>query len=295
MYVIIGASGNTGSIVANRLLDAGKQVRVVSRSEDHLKPLLEKGAEPAIGDLEDKSFTNQLFKDARAAYVLVPPKMDAQDFRSYQKQVGENIAEGLAKNQMGYAVFLSSYGAHLPDEAGVVSGLYHVENSLKNVPGLNTLSLRAGFFLENFYANIGLIKQQGILGGFPIDSDIKIPMVHTRDIAGKVVDYLLNPDFEGFVVDDIAGAKDYSMQEAASILGNAIGKDDLPYVRFPYEDAQQGMVQMGMSPSLAEQYVKFCKSLNEGKLYGHYVRNHQNTSQKSLEDFTKEFSMAYSA
>jgi hypothetical protein len=31
MYVILGASGNTGSIIANSLLSAGKKVRVVTR------------------------------------------------------------------------------------------------------------------------------------------------------------------------------------------------------------------------------------------------------------------------
>ena len=30
MYVVTGATGNTGSIIANRLLDAGKKVRVIA-------------------------------------------------------------------------------------------------------------------------------------------------------------------------------------------------------------------------------------------------------------------------
>ena len=36
MYVILGASGNTGSIVANSLLSAGKKVRVVGRDPGRL-------------------------------------------------------------------------------------------------------------------------------------------------------------------------------------------------------------------------------------------------------------------
>ena len=31
MYVITGATGNTGSIIATTLLDAGKQVRIIAR------------------------------------------------------------------------------------------------------------------------------------------------------------------------------------------------------------------------------------------------------------------------
>ncbi len=35
-YVILGATGNTGSIVANSLLSKGKKVRVVGRDAERL-------------------------------------------------------------------------------------------------------------------------------------------------------------------------------------------------------------------------------------------------------------------
>ena len=47
MIVVLGATGNTGSVVAQRLLDAGESVRVVSRSRERLQPLVDAGAEPA--------------------------------------------------------------------------------------------------------------------------------------------------------------------------------------------------------------------------------------------------------
>jgi len=37
MYVILGATGNTGSIIANFLLSAGKKVRVVGRDSGRLQ------------------------------------------------------------------------------------------------------------------------------------------------------------------------------------------------------------------------------------------------------------------
>ena len=48
MYVIAGASGNTGKIVAQELLSHGKKVKVIGRNAGHLKPLVDKGAEPLI-------------------------------------------------------------------------------------------------------------------------------------------------------------------------------------------------------------------------------------------------------
>lgn len=45
MYVVTGVTGNTGSVVAKALLDAGKQVRVVVRDAAKGKPFADRGAE----------------------------------------------------------------------------------------------------------------------------------------------------------------------------------------------------------------------------------------------------------
>jgi short subunit dehydrogenase-like uncharacterized protein len=42
LYVILGATGNTGSIVADVLLSKGNKVRVVGRDSGRLKPFVNK-------------------------------------------------------------------------------------------------------------------------------------------------------------------------------------------------------------------------------------------------------------
>ncbi len=42
---------------------------------------------------------------------------------------------------------------------------------------------------------------------------------------------------------DLLGPRDVSFAEAAKILGAAIGKPDLQYVQFSYEDAEKAMTQ----------------------------------------------------
>jgi uncharacterized protein YbjT (DUF2867 family) len=55
MYVVLGASGNTGHVVAKNLLARGQKVRVVGRNAAHLQPLAAEGAEIFIGDVSDAS------------------------------------------------------------------------------------------------------------------------------------------------------------------------------------------------------------------------------------------------
>ena len=53
MYTVLGASGNTGSIIARKLLEKGEKVRVVGRHESKLQQFAQRGAECVIGDVTD--------------------------------------------------------------------------------------------------------------------------------------------------------------------------------------------------------------------------------------------------
>ncbi|MEO1568758.1 MAG: NAD(P)H-binding protein, partial [Pseudomonadota bacterium] len=50
MFVISGATGKTGSVVAQTLLDQGQAVRVIVRSEEKGTPWKAKGAEVAVAE-----------------------------------------------------------------------------------------------------------------------------------------------------------------------------------------------------------------------------------------------------
>jgi len=292
MYVITGATGNTGSRITEKLLAAGEAVTAISRSEEKLKPLIEKGAKPGVGSLEDEAFLTETFKGAKAIYALIPPNFGASDFRAYQNRVGHALVEAIRQSGVKNVVTLSSVGAHSP-ETGVVAGLYDFEQELSKLQDVNVLNLRAGFFMQNFYGNIGIIKNMGIHGGFPINGDVKMAMVHTHDIADAAAEHLLKLDFNGQSHQYVAGQRDLSMEEATEVLGKAIGKPDLNWVTFSYEDAKQGMTQNGLSESLADQYVKFSRSVNEGILDEDYERKPEYTTPTSIEDFAKEFAAAY--
>ncbi|MCB0593335.1 MAG: NmrA family NAD(P)-binding protein [Lewinellaceae bacterium] len=294
MYVITGATGNTGSRITEHLLQAGKSVRAIGRSAERLNPLVEQGAEAAVGELEDTEFLTKAFEGATAVYALIPPAFADGDFRAYQNRVGRSIAGAIRKASVKHVVTLSSIGAHSP-ETGVVAGLYDFEQELAKHQGINVLNLRAGFFMQNLLGNIGIIRQMGINGGFPIDGNTEIPMVHTNDIADVAAKHLLKLDFQGQSHTYVAGQRDLTFQEATKILGAAIDKPELPWVTFSYEDAKGGMLQNGFPESLADNYLKFSRAANEGILMEDYQRQPEFTTPTSIEDFTREFAAAYKA
>lgn len=52
MILVAGATGQLGSVITRRLLDEGKQVRILVRPGSNYQPLVEAGAEPILGDLK---------------------------------------------------------------------------------------------------------------------------------------------------------------------------------------------------------------------------------------------------
>jgi uncharacterized protein YbjT (DUF2867 family) len=80
MFVVLGVSGNTGSVVAQNLLDRGQPVRVIVRSEEKGTIWKEKGAEVAVADIMDiAAMTNALF-GADGAYFLLPPDLENEKY-----------------------------------------------------------------------------------------------------------------------------------------------------------------------------------------------------------------------
>src|ERR1700722_11913027 len=92
MYVVLGASGNTGHVVATNLLAAGKKVRVVGRSATHLQPLAAAGAEVFVGDVTDVAALSKAFQQADSAYVMIPPNPTSNAIRGFQERVSDAIS-----------------------------------------------------------------------------------------------------------------------------------------------------------------------------------------------------------
>ena len=178
MHVILGASGNTGSIVADSLLSKGKKVRVVGRDAGRLQRFVRRGAEAFTGDVSDAVALTKAFRGARAAYLLLPPITSRED----QERESDAIAKAVTESGLRYAVYLSSYGAHVPEGTEPVTGLHSSEQKLNAISDLNVLHLRAAYFMENNLAAIGMIQGMGIFGDALLP-DLKLPMIATRDVG----------------------------------------------------------------------------------------------------------------
>jgi uncharacterized protein YbjT (DUF2867 family) len=291
-YAITGATGNTGNVIVTRLLEEGNRVRVIGRSSGKLASLVDKGAEARVGSLEDEEFLTEAFRGADAVYAMIPPNFQAENVRVYQNKIGEVIAKAAKSSGVKHVVHLSSLGAHLPDKTGPITGLYDQEQRLNRLEGVHVLHLRPTFFMENLLSGIDVIKNMGV-NGSPLNGDLKIPMIATNDIGEYAAERLSRLDFTGHTTRELLGERDLTMKEATKVLGQAIGKEDLSYVQFPYEDAEKALLGMGISADVARSFIEMDKGLNEGLIRREEARVSENTTKTTIEDFSKVFAAAY--
>lgn len=294
MYVLMGANGNITSKLAKLLLEQGRKVRVIGRDASRMKALVDAGASLAIGSASDANFLTQAFRGADAVYAMIPPDYTSPDHRKYQNMVGEAIAQAIVKGGVTQVVNLSSGGAALPGGTGPIAGLHDQEERLKKLAGVNILHLRPGYFMENHLHAIGLIKALGVYPGM-IAPDVPLVQVATRDIAAVAAKELTQPGFKGQVVRDLVGPRDYTMTEAARILGAAIGKPDLKYVKSDPAQAKAGMVQAGFSQNVADLFEEMSNALSDGRIAAKVDRKNAIVAPTTLEQFAPVFAAAYNA
>lgn len=287
MYVILGATGNTGSVVARKLLDGGKKVRVVGRDSKKLAPYVSRGAEALAADVLDTDALSRAFAGAEAAYVLIPPDVKSPKYRQHQEEVTDSIAKALKTAGVTHAVTLSSFGADKPEKTGPVLGLHNMETKLAGINGLNALHLRAGYFMENTLGQVGVIQGFGMMAG-PVQADLMVPMIATKDIGAAAAEALVRLDFKGQQTWELLGQRDISYNEATRIIGAAIGKPGLAYVQLPDEQVIQAMTGMGMSKSLAILLCEMVGSMNNGYMKALEPRTAANTTPTSFETFVQE-------
>jgi len=287
MFVILGASGNTGHVVAQNLLTREQKIRVVGRNAAHLQAFAAKGAEIFIGDITDAAALTKAFDQTDSAYVMIPPDITSKDPLGYSNRVSDAIAAAVQNAGTKTVVALSSIGADKSSGTGPVLGLHHLEQKLNQISGANVLHLRAAYFMENTLPQVNAIRKMGYSVG-PLNPDLKLPMIATRDIGTAAADALLHPTFRGKQTRELLGQRDLSYTEVAAVLGNATGKPDLKYVQLSDDQARGAMAQMGMSDQSARLLLEMTAALNSGSMRALETRTRENTTPTSYETFVAE-------
>lgn len=220
---------------------------------------------------------------------MIPPDFSSSDFFEHQKKFADSFSEALKESSVKHTVTLSSIGTHLESDSGVVLGLRYMEKSLNDISGLNTLHLRPGYFMENLLGMARMAKEMNMIAS-PIRSDLSFPLIATKDIATAAARELVHLDFTGNNIKYLLGPRDITFPEITRILGEAIGKPDLPYAEISHAQLSEAMVkQMGASENIATSFNTFIAAMNDGRIFSDTTRTSENSTETDITEFATTF------
>jgi uncharacterized protein YbjT (DUF2867 family) len=262
MFVVTGATGNTGSIVAHTLLEAGRPVRLLVRDPKKVEELAARGAEVVQGDLWEEAALARALTGAAGVYLVSPPEMKASNFIAQRRAQLLGATRAARAAGVGHVVFLSSIGAHRQTGTGPVRTVHDGEQALR-ATGLPVTFVRAAYFMENWATVIPVAKQDGVLPSF-IAARQPIATVSTRDIGAVGARALLEGP-RGTRVIELAGPSEASPSDVADVLGRLLGRS-VAVAEGPLEAVIPTFQSFGFSENLAALYADLYLGIRNGTL-----------------------------
>jgi NADH dehydrogenase len=113
MILVAGATGYTGGMIARRLLQQGRQVRILVRPQSDYAALVAAGAEPAMGDMKDRASLDAACAGVSVVVTTANAIHSSGDnnIESVDRRGNRNLIDAAADAGVGQFIFLSALGS----------------------------------------------------------------------------------------------------------------------------------------------------------------------------------------
>lgn len=251
-HLVIGATGNIGSRVAQRLVDSGARPSVFVRSAKRARALFGDHVDIHTGDLDrpGPSLARAL-AGVNGVFLLT----DGADLETRDRTVS------LAARDAGvrHVVKLST----LDVRTGIGTGPWHArgEDAVRE-SGVAFTFIQAAGFMSNAFGWSESISRDGVLrsstgGG-------KIAFIHPGDIAAVATAALTTRDYDGQAL-VITGREALSYGEMAAAIGRAIGRP-VGFEEISDRQAYAGAVQWAGEGPYVDALVDIWRAVRESRL-----------------------------
>jgi NAD(P)H dehydrogenase (quinone) len=302
--IVTGSLGNIGKPLAETLVAQGHQVTVVSSDQKKKAAIEALGATPAIGSISDVKFLTDTFKNADAVYAMIPLSFTEPDLGGYLRRMAQNYVQALKQAGTRRVVLLSGWAADLTRGENVEDVFDDLKTSLT--------IMRPAVFYTNFYQSMDLIKGKGLIGKFltlrylglwalitgktgllmgNYGGEDRIVFVSPKDIADAVAEELLLHPEKKMI--HYVGSEEMTCNEAAKIIGTAVGKPWLKWVLLSDKEMLRGLKMAKVPEKLAGTLVEMQAAMHSGKALENFHRNKPKMGKIKLADFAKEFAKDY--
>ena len=218
---VIGASGNTGSVVAELALENGYDLRAVVRNPDSCAKLAAGGAEIVTGDLDDREAVFSALSGVDAVYYCSPLPVGHDEPFAVERARGSNLINAAQSAGVNHLVLLSAMRPETAPGVALIETKRAIEGDLA-ASGLAYTILRPSMFMDNV-AMAGPETLLGIGLTWPYSESAMIQPIAAADIAQIAFQAMTNgPRNRSF---DLVGPEALTFPQIANELGRAMGAE----------------------------------------------------------------------
>jgi NAD(P)H dehydrogenase (quinone) len=215
LFLVTGATGDTGRPTVKLLREKGYRVRALARGEDQrAQDLRDLGAEVVFGDMLNINDMRKAIKGASDAYFVFPLADGLVEasviFAQAAKEEKLDLVVNMSEKQ-------SRPFAHSP-----ATTRHWLSEQVFNWSGVPTTHLRVTFFAEWLLYIAHLIRQGRYVT--PFDGDSRFAPIAASDIARVIVGTLEKPRKHAGATYALHGPVEYSHQEIARVLSKTLHK-----------------------------------------------------------------------
>jgi uncharacterized protein YbjT (DUF2867 family) len=252
MILVTGASGNVGSQVLNQVVEAGKLVKALYRSEKDAasRP---SGVQAAIADFADRAAMDRALHGVDQVFLVCGPVPQLVELES--KAIEACKAAGVKHLVLNSAMGAGTFDASFPH--------WHAQvEKVAAASGLPLSIIRPNSFMQNitnYYAPT--IRTQGAF--YSSMDNARVSFIDTRDIGAFVAKLFARPADQGKTY-ELNGPEALSYSQLADQISQVTGTPAC-YVDIPTAQQRQAMLDQGMPAWQVDALLDLQRYYTEGR------------------------------
>lgn len=246
MILIVGATGTLGGMIARRLLQQGRTVRILVRNGSDYGALVKAGAEAAIGDLKDRASLDAAMRGVETVLTTANSALrgGADTVETVEIAGNRSLIDAAAAAGVKQFVFTSAMGADAGSPMPFLRGKGMTEAHLK-ASGIGYTILSPNVFMEVW---IPMIVGMPLQSGAPITiigaGNRRHSFVSIHDVAAFAVAAVDSPAARNQQI-FIGGPEPLSWNDIVARAGAVLGRE------LPIRRAQAGESLPGLPDAVA--------------------------------------------
>jgi len=262
MNIILGATGQIGSMLVDNLLKKGQPVRAVVRNNFKAQELKDRGAEVAIANYFDLQALKKAFHGGNSVFLLTPENPGCENFLNETQTVINNYRQAILSSKITKIVGLSSNGAQHESGTGNLMASYMLEHIFSDLDDIQQVYVRPSYYFSNWLGYLESVKEYGILPTF-FPPEMEVPMIAPADVAEFLSGIMVckNPQQRVY---EITGPRAYSSVDIAKIFEDVLNRN-VALQRLLPEEWENTLLQVGFSKDGTKNIMLMTKAVIDGK------------------------------